>query len=122
MGLYNRYLLKCKALAIGAKDWTDSDKSQMKHYILTFVGAFYQVWVLRARFSEGGVAWDGCFIRNLWRSSCNSKLGVRRLESWINEIHRWGLSIHVADCQADVKTILEERGIEISPVNDQLIT
>jgi len=41
---------------------------------------------------------------------------VRRLESWINEIHRWGLSEHAAGCQDDVKTILGHNDVEVLPI------
>jgi hypothetical protein len=115
--LYNRYLLKRKALAVRAEEWTDFDKAQMKHYILTFVGSEYDIWVLRARFSEDSSTWDGCSMMSICQSTCTSKVGVRRLESWINEIHRWGLSGHAAGCQADVKTILEQNDIEISAID-----
>ena len=117
IALYSRYLLKRKALEVGAEEWSDFDRAQMKHYVLTFVGAEYGIWVLRARFSEGSSAWDGCSMTNIYRSMCTSKAGVRRLESWINEIHRWGLSEHAAGCQADVKTILEDNDIEISAID-----
>jgi hypothetical protein len=115
--LYNRYLLKRKALVVRAEEWTDFDRAQMKHYILTFVGFDYEIWVLRARFSEDSSTWDGCSMMSICQSTCMSKLGVRRLESWINEIHRWGLSGHSAGCQADVKTILEQNDVEISAID-----
>jgi len=115
--LYNRYLLKRKALAVRAKEWTDFDRAQMKHYILTFFGSDYEIWVLRARFSKDSSTWDGCSMMSICQSTCMSKVGVRRLESWINEIHRWGLSGHSARCQADVKTILEQNDVEISAID-----
>jgi hypothetical protein len=117
IALYNRYLLKCKALAIRAERWTDFDRAQMKHYILTFVTSEYDIWVLRARLSEDSSAWDGCSITNICCSMCTSKLGVRKLESWINEIHRWGLSVHADGCQTDVKTILGDNDIETSAID-----
>jgi hypothetical protein len=43
VALYNRYLLKCNALTVGAEEWTDFDRAQMKHYILTFVGSAYDI-------------------------------------------------------------------------------
>jgi len=89
----------------------------MKHYILTFVGSDYEIWVLRARFSKDSSTWDGCSMISICQSTCMSKVGVRRLESWINEIHRWGLSGHPAGCQADVKTVLEQNDVEISAID-----
>jgi len=115
--LYNRYLLKQKALDVGAEQWTDSDRAQMKHYILTFVGSRYDIWVLRARFSEASGTWDGCSMVKICVSTCMSKVGVRRLESWTNEIHRWGLSQHAAGCQADVKRILNNNKINTSMID-----
>jgi hypothetical protein len=115
--LYNRYLLKRKALAVRAEEWTDFDRAQMKHYILTFVEFDYEIWVLRARFSEDSSTWDGCSMMSIWRATCLSRVGVQKLESWINEIHRWGLSGHSAGCQADVKTILEQNDVEISAID-----
>ena len=83
--LDNRYLLKRKALAVGAEEWTDLDRAQVKHYVLTFVGYVYNIWVLCARLSEDSSAWDGCSITNICCSMCTTKVGVRKLESWINE-------------------------------------
>ena len=115
--LYNRYLLKQKALEVEPEEWTDSDRAQMKHYILTFVGSQYDIWVLRARFSKGSSTWDGCSMVNICMSACTSTLGVRKLESWINEIHRWGLSRHAAGCQADVKKILNNNEVDPSLID-----
>jgi hypothetical protein len=114
--LYNRYLLKREALAVRAEEWTDFDRAQMKHYILTFIRAQYEIWILRARFSNDSSTWDGCSMMSIWRATCLSSVGVQKLESWINEIHRWGLSGHSAGCQADVKTILEHNDVEISAI------
>ena len=80
---------------------------------LTFIGSDYEIWVLRARFSEDSRTWDGCSMMSICRSTCISKAEVRRLESWINEIYRWGLSGHSAGCLADVKTILEQNDVEM---------
>jgi hypothetical protein len=99
MPLYNRYLLKRKALAVRAEEWTDFDRAQMKQYILAFDGSEYDIWVLCARLSEDSSTWDGCSVTNIYRSMCTSKVGVLRLKSWINEIHRWSLSVHAAGCQ-----------------------
>jgi hypothetical protein len=103
-----------KRNAAGSEEWSDSDRAQMKHYILTWVGDKYDIWVLRANFSEDSNAWNGCSMTHIEYSVCSSKAGVRRLESWINEIHRWGLSVHAPGCQADAKAILEQQDVEVS--------
>src|SRR2546423_3917666 len=114
---YGRNLLKPKALAAGEEGWSDIDRAQMKHYVLTFVGSKYDIWVIRVRFSEDSSTWDGCSVTKISKSTCTSKAGVRRLESWINEIHRWGLSGHAAGCQADVKKILRNNDVDTSLVD-----
>ena len=102
---------------IHSGEWTDFDRAQMKQYILAFAGSEYDIWVLCARLSEDSSTWDGCSVTNIYRSMCTSKVGVRRLKSWINEIHRWSLSVHAAGCQTDVKTILGDNDIENSSDN-----
>jgi hypothetical protein len=79
MTLYNPYLLKHKALAVEAKEWGDFDGAQMKHYILIFVGSEYDIWVIRARFSEDSSTWDGCSVKSVCRS--NAHVEGRRAEA-----------------------------------------
>jgi len=115
IALYNRYLLKNKALAVRAESWTNVDRAQMKHYMMTFVGAKYTVLVLRARYKDLST-WDGCSIMSICKSTSITSPGVRKLEGWINEIHRWGLTAHAAGCQADAKTILQHKRIRTSAI------
>ncbi|MCJ1248529.1 hypothetical protein MMC30_005747 [Trapelia coarctata] len=117
LALYNRYLLKKKALKVTGGMWTELDKAQMLHYALTFVGREYTIWVLQACLSETN-DWDGCSGRSLYNSKCTSKYAVKQLMGWINEIHRWGLSQHAASCQLDVKGILEhDLGVDVSGID-----
>ena len=117
MALYNRYLLKIKALKATGAVWAESDTAQMRHYALTFVGGEYRVWILQACLSDVN-AWNGCSGRSLYNSKCTSKYAVRQLMGWINEIHRWGLSQHAASCQLDVKGILEhDLGVDVSGID-----
>ena len=116
LALYNRYLLKSRALKVTGGVWTESDKAQMRHYVLTFVGRDFTIWVLQANLCEDN-DWDGCTMRRLYSSKCISSYAVKQLEKWINEIHRWGLSQHGASCQRDVKIILEDIGVDISAID-----
>ena len=118
VALYNRYLLKHRALTAKSKEWTGVDKAQMKHYVMTFVGAHYDILLLRARFKDFST-WDGCSVMSICESTCTAVTGVRRLESWINEIHRWGLSVHSAACQADAKMILRQKSVRTSAIKGE---
>jgi hypothetical protein len=117
VALYNRYLLKLTALKIKENEWTESDKDQLRHYILTFVGAEYAIWILRASLNVTDSTWNGCIMKRLCSSMCTAPAGVRKLERWINEIHRWGLSKHAAGSEVDVKTILEYNDVDVSALD-----
>ncbi|KAK8912072.1 hypothetical protein VCV18_012607 [Metarhizium anisopliae] len=38
-----------------------------------------------------------------------NKQDVQHFIHWVNEIHRWGLSVHGPSCQKDVKFCIEGR-------------
>jgi hypothetical protein len=115
IALYNRFLLKEKALNATSTPWTDSHKNQVRHYVITFVGSKVNVWILEADFGgDGDDLWNGCSMSVLWQGNCISESVVKQLEKWINEIHRWGLSQHATDCQQDVKRILQEGDVDTS--------
>jgi len=114
VALYNRFLLKQRALEITETPWTDFDKNQMRHYIITFVGEEFNIWILEADFGEDNDSWNGCHMSALWQGSCSSDSVVIQLGRWINEIHRWGLSQHATSCQQDVKNILGNDGMDVS--------
>ena len=116
VALYNRFLLKMEALRITETPWEDSDMGQMRHYVFTFVGSQATIWILEANLDEDkdDDPWNGCNMSVLWLGNCTSESVVRLLETWINEIHRWGLSQHAAGCMQDVKIILERDGLDTS--------
>jgi len=113
VALYSRFLLKKTALAVTETPWSDSDKSQMRHYVITLVGSAFLIWILEANFGEDGESWNGCHMTLLWQANCLSESVAIQLERWINEIHRWGLSKHATGCQQDVKEILRDYGVDV---------
>jgi hypothetical protein len=46
VALYNRFLLKQRALRITKAAWAESDKNHMRHYVITFVGSQFRIWIL----------------------------------------------------------------------------
>ena len=113
VALYNRFLLKKRALEAAKTPWAEADKNQMRHYVITFVGSQFVIWILRADFGDDD-CWNGCSMSLLYESKCTSASIVRQLKKWINEIHRWGLSGHATSCERDVKSILREDDVEVS--------
>jgi hypothetical protein len=45
------------------------------------------------------VACIACLVQN----DCESREGVSWFVNWINEIHRWGLTVHGPSCERDIK-------------------
>ena len=48
-------------------------------------------------------------MKKLWHGTCTEPHEVKELADWINEIHRWGLSVHGPSCENDVKICLTSR-------------
>ena len=46
-----------------------------------------------------------------------SRVGVKNFIKWVNEIHRWGLTVHGPGCERDVKVCMGDRtGFRISDI------
>ena len=48
-------------------------------------------------------------MRSVCDGDCNFAIDVRELSDWINEIHRWGLSVHGPNCENDIKICIASR-------------
>lgn len=117
VAVYNRYRLKQVAIQTDdSRAWTEEDRELMRHYVLTFTGENFDVWIMRAEPQPNGdTAWDGCRMVRLCKSACDSIDGVRKLAFWLNEIHRWGLGAHAAGIEEDIKKILNFRDVQTTP-------
>ena len=100
VSLYNRYCLKLDA----HPQPTPEQLKMVRHYGLTMENANWTVWRFEPKMANE--AWAGCRMRRLDRGTCMAEQGVRRLLSWINEIHRWGLCEYALECEDDIKHIL----------------
>jgi hypothetical protein len=74
----------------------------LKHYALTFTGRSYEFWCIEPTLDSQG-SWIGCRMYRLVQNGCESREGVGWFVNWINEIHRWGLTVHGASCGRDIK-------------------
>lgn len=117
VAVYNRYLLKQAAMETDdSRTWTEKDRELMRHYVLTFTGENFDVWIMRAELKpDGDTSWDGCRMVKLCMSACDSIDGVRKLALWLNEIHRWGLGAHATGIEEDMKKILNFRDVQTTP-------
>ena len=114
VALYNRFLLKNKALDITKTNGQTLKRIKCGTTSFTFVGSKVTVWILEAYLDGDGDLWNGCSMSVLWQGNCTSESVVRQLKKWINEIHRRGLSQHATDGQQDAKNILQGDDVDIS--------
>ncbi|KAL6156915.1 hypothetical protein ACJQWK_06521 [Exserohilum turcicum] len=99
MELYNHYRLKNYALHMSGERWSEEDKSQMRHYGITFTGSTWDLWCTVPRTFE---TWTGCEMSTIYSGDCCIRAGVQKLVSIVNDIHYWGLAIHGRSCKADI--------------------
>ena len=109
--LYDRFKLRHACLKKVKKPLTVDALRNCKVYGMTFGGAFCTVWCIRQVHDEATSQWQGCTVTSVWEGYCTVKTDVADLADWINEIHRWGLSVHWPLCEKDVRTYLSSRRI-----------
>ncbi|KAH7026766.1 hypothetical protein B0J12DRAFT_584893 [Macrophomina phaseolina] len=118
MALYNRFCLHRAVATARSPGWNQTPEKDLRHYGLTFIGPNYTIWVLRARISDDG-AWNGCNMEKLASGNCAQRtVQVRHLVCWINEIHRWGLTVHGLHCKNEIKALLRGSGVRTSSFDD----
>ncbi|KAI0546814.1 hypothetical protein F4679DRAFT_402787 [Xylaria curta] len=107
LSLYNRYLLKCnmrEATLQNQTDWTEEDKSHIRHYGLAFTGSLWTLYcILPKTFSE----WTGCTMRPLYQGDCLQIGDIESLIALVNDVHYWGLAVHGVSCKQDIYRVQE---------------
>ena len=110
LALYNRHQLKHTRLAVCGKPWRERDVESLRHYALTFTGHSYMFWCMRPKVDPSGKhGWVGCVMVRVRRGNCSRVSGVQNFVSWVNEIHRWGLTVHGPACEKDIKYCIERK-------------
>jgi hypothetical protein len=102
LALYNRWKLKKDRLDAVKKPWSERHEKVLKHYGLTFTGGDYEFWCIEPTLDSQG-SWSGCRMYRLAQNDCESSEGVSSFVNWVNEIHRWGLTVHGPSCERDIK-------------------
>jgi len=107
ISLFNRCLLKLDAYPHP----TPEQLNLVRHYGLTMEKDKWTAWLFEPKIADD--SWAGCKTRKLDGGTCLTEQGVRRLLSWINEIHRWGLCEYALGCEEDIKHILSRASIHL---------
>lgn len=112
--LYNRCLLKVERLKVTCKRWTAKHTTSLRHYGLTLQGASFTFWCIRLKEVPENVTpqawtWPGCDMVEATTGNLLTSPNVTHFIHWVNEIHRWGLSVHGPSCQKDVQFCIEKR-------------
>ena len=107
LALYNRFLLKQACLDVTGKKWSSKAFNQLRHYGLTFTGEAYAFWCTTPIKSDDW-SWKGCRMERVFQSKCSHEIGLKNFVDWINEIHRWGLTVHGKACEADLRLCIHK--------------
>jgi hypothetical protein len=115
IALYNRFLLWRKATQICEGDslLPKTSDTDIRHYGITAQGSSFMFWLLRPRVGPEG-EWAGCTMERLGDRYCTAVEGTKSVCEWINEIHRWGLTVHGPACKNEIKICLDAEGVETS--------
>ncbi|KAF9728472.1 hypothetical protein PMIN04_010456 [Paraphaeosphaeria minitans] len=124
IALYNRFCLYRKALqSHDLKEsiaWTPTPTAEIRHFGLTFIGSTFSLWVLKPVITGEG-DWDGCTMERLRGGDCEASVhNIRVLVEWINEIHRWGVTVHGPACKDEIKVCLQRSGVRTSIIGNNL--
>lgn len=110
IALWNRFDLRKRAIKAQQRPWQKKDMEDMKHYGVRVQREAFDIWVMTATMSEQG-EWEGARLKLLRTGELSTVIGVEALSVWLNEIHRWGLSVHAKGVEADVKACAAVDGI-----------
>jgi hypothetical protein len=111
LALHNRCILKHRYLQAIDRAWLETDVRTIRHYGLTFAGSEYQFWCIQPDVLQQDIkedwTWHGCKMSNVSRGKLLGEVEVEDFIDWVNEIHRWGLTIYGRACEADVKGCID---------------
>ncbi|KAF2137713.1 uncharacterized protein K452DRAFT_97725 [Aplosporella prunicola CBS 121167] len=113
MALYNRYRLRCRARAAAEHLQQPlpppPSSASLNHFVLTFVGAQYSVWVVQPKLEEQ--KWRGCTMTEVAVGDLACGVGdVERLVGWVNALHLWGTMVHRRECGQELSALLSVSG------------
>lgn len=108
--LWNRFQLRKRALAAQEKDWKQEENSEIKVYGVRVYAEEYDVWVMTPIVNSEG-EWQGTTMKLLTDDTLQEVEGVQCLCLWINEIHRWALTIHAQQIREDVRALESKGGL-----------
>jgi len=121
MALYNRSLLRKAGQEAAYAAASSYNLRDLRHYALTIEGSHFQFWVLIPYEAEKESSfWGDCSMDKLARGNLSSKEGVATFVKWINEIHRWAITMHGPAIEADVKACLDEADFDTSGIEHMM--
>ena len=121
LALYNRFNLRIARTEQAGKSLDQINIENIRVYGITFQGASFVVWCIQPKLRETACEWAGCTMTRVHYGDCDDRNDVKELTDWINEIHRWGLSVHGPNCENDIKICVSKgSGTRVSDFNERL--
>ena len=92
--LYNRYLQRKASKQKASSSAVNSTQLAADLKIIGITGSknIFRVWCMDPKARD--LTWAGATLTSVARYDCTSPHDVRKFMDWINEIHRWGLTVH----------------------------
>ncbi|KAH7062703.1 hypothetical protein B0J12DRAFT_736214 [Macrophomina phaseolina] len=107
LAVFNRFQLRQTTLQRRGQPWADTDMDIVRHYGLHMMGRDYGFWLIRPIISPEGI-WDGCRMERLVRGQLDIESEIKVFIHWLNEIHRWGLTVHAQAVRQDIDICISE--------------
>ncbi|KAF4306616.1 hypothetical protein GTA08_BOTSDO04854 [Botryosphaeria dothidea] len=107
IALYNRFQLHRRRLLYRRPSAAAVDDDILRHYGLTLTGLTWAIWCITPSCTNSDpCCWNGCNVRQIGKGVLNRPGSVEKLASWLNEIHRWGNTVHSVACMNDIKAVV----------------
>ncbi|KAL1614900.1 hypothetical protein SLS56_011985 [Neofusicoccum ribis] len=107
IALYNRFQQRCRRLRCRSPSAAADSKDVLRHYGLTLTGIDWAIWCIVPRCVDSDpCCWNGCDMRQVSKGALNRPVSVGKLAAWLNEIHRWGNTVHSVACMNDIKAVV----------------
>ena len=121
LALYNCFNLRVARMEQAGQSLDQINVENIRVYGIIFQGASFVIWCIRPKLRETACEWAGCTMTSVHYGDCDDQNDVKELTDWINEIHRWGLSVHGPNCENDIKICVSKGfGTRVSEFNERL--
>lgn len=103
IALYNRHRQRLAWKHKAPSSAVDSTQlaADLKIFGITGSGQIYKIWCTEPK--AGDSPWRGCTMTQVARYDCSFSHDVAKFSEWLNEIHRWAITVHGQSCKNELE-------------------